>query len=289
MRDRAVTPIGPSEVWGAWVFDPGLIVLLGAAAFSYGLGVSRLWSAGRGRGLTHRRVASFYLGLLTLAIALMSPVDALSGSLFSAHMAQHLLLILVVAPLLVFGEPSEAMMLSLPVPTRRSVRELTRTRFPSKVGRILMNPLVVVGLSAGVLWLWHLPSLYQAALGDQAVHVLEHTSFLVTSMLVWALVIGGPRRRRLDHGTGIVVIVAQLLQSTVLAAVLVFAGKALYPLNATGSEAWGLTPAEDQGLAGVIMWVPMGTIYLITIAVLFLRWMRSMEARFPSETEVADA
>lgn len=282
--------IGPSETWGAWHVDPGLIVLLGAAAFAYGLGVRRLWSAGRGRGLSRRRVACFYLGLLALVAALMSPVDALGAYLFSAHMTQHLLLVLVVAPLLVFGEPVEAMMVALPVPTRRSVRRLARTRVLRSLGRLVMSPLVVAILSAGVLWAWHVPAFYRAALNSEPLHVLEHSSFLLTSMMVWALVIAAPRRRRLDQGTAIIVVVAQLLQSTVLSAVLVFAGSVLYPFNALGARAWGLSPAEDQQLAGVIMWVPMGTVYLVTSAVLFLRWMRSFEARFPNEpAEMADA
>jgi cytochrome c oxidase assembly factor CtaG len=122
-----------------------------------------------------------------------------------------------------------------------------------------------------------LPSPYQAALSDDRLHGLEHVTFVATAMLFWALVIGGRRRRRLGHGPAIVLTFVTALQSAALGVVLTFASTVLYQVHAGRTQAWGLNALEDQQLAGVIMWVPAGIVYLGVMCALLAGWMKAME------------
>src|SRR5579859_3128577 len=112
----------PNSVWSSWSFEPLLLAVLVLAGWSYAVGVRVLWSrAGAGGGIERWRVACFAAGMLALVIALISPLDGLSAALFSAHMAQHMLLILVAAPLLMLGAPGTALLWALPLVGRRGV------------------------------------------------------------------------------------------------------------------------------------------------------------------------
>ena len=122
-----------------------------------------------------------------------------------------------------------------------------------------------------------MPSPYQAALGDDVLHGGEHITFVATAMLFWALVIGSRGRRRLGHGPAILLTFVTALQSAALGVVLTFASTVLYPVHASRTQAWGLTALEDQQLAGAIMWIPAGVIYLGVMCALLAGWMRAME------------
>lgn len=271
--------VTPSDLWTVWTWDP--LVLGGslAAAWFYGIGIRRSPSAKPGR-----RVISFYLGLGAIALSLISPLDALGRTIFSAHMVQHLVFILVAAPLLVYGAPVTFISIGLPVSARRMIRRAERTRPAQSAARLARNPLLVLGLHVVVLWLWHLPSLYEAALRSTWVHGLEHASFLGSAVLFWALAIGGMRdRRRAGYGPVLGVFFLNLLQSGALGMILVFAANELYAAHVSGAALWGMSALEDQQLAGTLMYVPPGFTYSVTMAVLFLRWMRSLDARPASE------
>jgi putative membrane protein len=271
--------VTPSDLWSAWTVDP--LVLGGSlvAGWFYGAGVRRLPSAASGQ-----RVISFYLALALIALSLFSPLDALGHAIFSAHMVQHLVLILVTAPLLVYGAPVTFVSIGLPASARRMLRRAERTRATQSAARVAKNPLIVLGLYVVVLWLWHLPSLYQAALRSSWVHGVEHATFLGTAVLFWALVIGGVRdRRRAGYGPALGLVFLNLLQSGALGIVLVFATTELYSVHVYGAAVWGITALEDQQLAGTLMYVPPGITYSVTMAVLFFRWMRSLDAGAVSE------
>jgi cytochrome c oxidase assembly factor CtaG len=132
-------------------------------------------------------------------------------------------------------------------------------------------------LHVTALYLWHLPVLYQAALGDDLVHALEHASFFGTAWLFWWLILDEKGRRKLGDGAAVLFVFLAGVASGALGALLTFAPRALYPLQALGAGAWGLTPVTDQQLAGLIMWVPAGVVYLLTAAALFLRWMSGID------------
>lgn len=265
---------------GGWSFDPVLVVAIAATACCYVLGLRKLWAGGRGRGVPLRRTVSFFAGLVGLVVALMSPLDELAVQLFSWHMIQHLMLILIVAPLLVYGAPVLVVTLALPHTTRKGLRALERSRPMVLLKTVLFHSVIAGALFALALWAWHLPSLYQSAVADDRWHVLEHSSFVSASLLFWMHVIGR-RRHRLDFGPAILLVFVSGLQSAALSVVLIFSGRALYPIHARSARAWGLTPLEDQQLAGAIMWTPVGLVFLVTIVVLLARWLRAMDRRRP--------
>ena len=272
-------PLPVSEL-GGWSFDPVLIVAVAAMAWGYLLGLRKLWARGRGRGVPLRRAVSFFAGLVGLIVGLMSPLDALAVQLFSWHMVQHLVLILIVAPLLVYGTPVLVVTLALPHTTRRGLRLLERSRPIVLLKSVLFHPAIAGALFAVALWAWHFPSLYQSAVADDRWHVLEHSSFVSASLLFWMHVIGR-RRHRLDFGPAILLVFVSGLQSAALSVVLIFSGRALYPIHARGARQWELTALEDQQLAGAIMWTPVGLVFLITIVVLLARWLMAMDRRRP--------
>jgi putative membrane protein len=187
----------------------------------------------------------FWLGALALAAAaLLPPMHHLAHDSFAWHMVQHLVLVFGVAPLLAYGS--------------RDVR------WP----RFLIAPIVVVVLHAVALWAWHLPVLYDAALDTAALHVLEHGSFVLTALLFWSA-IADPA---VDHLRRAAMVFVTGLASAALGAVLVFAAEPLYSSHLSSAQVHGLTPLEDQQLAGGIMWVPPGIVYLVlTLALLFQR------------------
>lgn len=268
--------VRPAGVGAAWTFDPVVVVALLLAAWAYGNGVRRLWIKGRGRGVSSAQVVAFSAGLVALAVALVSPVAALGHTLFAAHMVQHLILVLVAAPLLVFGAPLLPCSLVLPQPWRRDLHALGRNHRVATASAVLTGPLLVWILHVGALWMWHLPMLYEAALRDPVLHVTEHLSFLATALLFWALIISFGRPR-MPYPARLGYVFVTALQSGGLGAILTFASMPLYSVHAAGARAWGLSALQDQQLAGVIMWIPAGVVYLASMSLLFIRWMRSME------------
>jgi putative membrane protein len=239
-----------------WSWPPAALATLALAAVLYAYGVTRVWRvAGTGRGVSRREVAYYAAGLVALFLALCSPLDALGEQLFSAHMVQHLVLMLVAAPLLVFGAPQVAYAWAAPRRWRRLVR------VPA------VGPVGVVVVNIVAMWFWHLAGPYQAALSNEAVHATEHATFLAASALLWWGV------RRWNGPTAAIVLTLTLMQSGALGALLQFASTPWYPAHAAGAVAWGLTPLEDQQLAGLIMSVPAGVVYVgAAIAALYL-WL----------------
>jgi putative membrane protein len=267
----------PGEAWSAWTIDPFVIAALVAAGILYAVGVGKLWSRARGRGVGVKQVAAFYAGLVTLLLVLVSPLDALAATLFSMHMVQHLVLMVVAAPLVVWCEPMTVVMVALPARVRRSMRAIERSSSFGATRRVVRNALVAVVIYAIGLWAWHLPALYEAALESDGAHALEHVTFLGTSMLLWSVVITTRRARRVPYPVSLAVIFVTGLQSGALGAILTFASSPLYEVHAQGARLWGLSPLADQQVAGSIMWVPSGAIYLVTMGVLFTRWLQELD------------
>jgi putative membrane protein len=266
-------------VWNAWSFDFTVIAGIILAGSMYSLGLSRLAGS---RTISIRRAAAFHMGLVILGAALVSPLAHFAHELFSAHMVQHLLLMLVAAPALVYGSPRGPVLVALPVRLRRVANDLVFRLRPAT--RLVRNPVTVWVLNAVVLWAWHLPALYQAALRVQILHVIEHLSFLAVAFLFWSLVISSARRR-VAYGATLMLVFTTALQSGGLGAILTFATSPLYPVHALGAAASGLTPLADQQLAGVVMWVPGGIVYFVTMAVLFARWLKLLEEGMPSRAQ----
>jgi putative membrane protein len=226
-----------------------------AMAVWYAVGVARLWQhAGVARGLGWRQVQWFAGACVILAATLTPAADRLTDAHFAAHMVQHLVLILVVAPLLVLGLPSIALVWALPKSWRPTM------------GRILVPsiaPWLALVLHTTALAVWHLPAMYALALDHPLVHAMEHASFLVTACLFWWVVLQPVGHRRLGYGAAVLYVGTFMTLMGVASAVLTFA-----------REPWYGSSLEEQQLAGVIMWVPATTVYLIALGVCYVEWLR---------------
>ncbi len=283
---HAGLPPAPHDLWTAWNWDWPLILGLILFTAAYHRGVSRLWRrVGVGRGLSVRRVYAFYGGTAALVVALVSPLDALSDALFSAHMVQHLLLVVVAAPLLVVGMPLLALLWAVPSGKRRRVGQWWhRRRTLRGLWGVLSQPLSASLIYAVALWGWHAPLLYQAALRDELIHVMEHGCFLGAALLFWWVLCGRiyPSAAHVEsrhYGIGILMTIGTALHSTLLSALITFASTPWYISYLTATAAWGLTPLQDQQLAGVLMWIPMGLVYLGVALGLLGAWLHRLEER----------
>jgi putative membrane protein len=251
--------------------EPWLVILLAGSAALYLAGVLRLWrQAGRGRGIRPWQAAAFAAGWLTLAGALVGPVDEWGAQLFAAHMVQHELLMIVAAPLLVVGRPLAAWTWAFGPRQRQWLGRATHWRWLERLWSWITGPLVAWALHALAIWVWHVPALFEAALHHEWVHILQHTSFLGTALLFWWSVLGGdPRSTR--SGFALVSVFTTMLHTGALGALLTFATSAWYPTYAVAGGALGFTPVEDQQIGGLVMWVPGGAAYLVAGLLLVAR------------------
>jgi putative membrane protein len=297
-------PPTPQTVWSAWSLEPALLGGLGLLAAGYGVGSARLWGrSGRGRGARRREQLCFAGAVLALVVALVSPLDALGHALFSAHMVQHLLLILVAAPLLVLARPLPALLWAARKGGGPPGWLLWAARLPLAALRSPLFAPVAWALHAAALWAWHTPLLYDAAVADPAVHVAEHAAFFGTAVLFWWAVLGPRGAGRLDPGVGVLYVFTMAVQGSILAALLTFAPASWYGAHGAGAVIWRLAHPEgagaeglfvcgpveptalaaalleDQQLAGLLMWVPSGVIYTLAALWLLARWLGEAERR----------
>ncbi len=259
----------------AWSADPSILLGIVVLCWIYGGGVAAAWRrAGVGRGLRRWRVACFVVGVLSLLLALVSPLDALSQALFSAHMAQHLVLVVVAAPLLAASNLELGLLWGLSPAWRRGLtRWWRRAPIPRGAWRSATTPAAVFVLHVGGMWAWHAPALYEAALGSDAIHALEHLTFIGTGLLFWSALFRVGRPGEMDYALGVLYAFAAFLLTGLLGALITFSGDPWYPTYLTRTSAWGLTPAEDQQLAGLIMWIPAGVVYSAAGIAVFGTWL----------------
>jgi cytochrome c oxidase assembly factor CtaG len=270
--------LAPHDLWSAWSFDPAVIVLLVLPAGLYLGGVRALWgSAGQGRGIQRWEAVAFASGWLTLAVALISPLHRLGGVLFAAHMVQHELLMVVAAPLLVLGRPIIPFLWAVPISWRRLAGDWAAAAPARLVWVLLTTPLVAWLLHAVAVWLWHAPSLYQATLSSELMHTIQHVSFLGTALLFWWALLHG-REGRIGRPAAVIYLFTTAVHTSLLGALLTFSSRVWYPLYEPTTTPWGLTPLEDQQLAGVIMWVPAGLAYLLAALGLAATWLKEPTA-----------
>ena len=269
--------VARSELWSSWHPEPLVLAGLVLAGAVYARGVARLRGRRQGRSrVGAARIAAFTVALLALAVALATPLETAASSLFTAHMIQHLVLIVVAAPLLVVGRVGLVSMLGLPRRARRLLRRVEARPQVRRTMNVAWHPASVWMLGAVVLWAWHLPALYEAAVTHDAVHAIEHVTLVAVAMLLWAAVLGRGRRPLAVPAAALLLFTSGL-QSAALGAVLAFAQVPLYGIHDPVPPGWGLTPLEDQQLAGALMWVPPGLIYLFVIWGLLARWLATLD------------
>lgn len=262
----------------AWFLPP--LLGLAVASVTYALGMRRLMSKNSKARPQRRHISAFFAGIASIGLALLSPLDSLAEALFSAHMVQHLVIVLLAAPLLVYGRPFLPFAVGTPRSIRRRITGVKKGSAGRRLSAFFLKPLPVGLMHATVLWIWHLPGPYQAAIVNPPAHYAEHASFFVTALLFWRLVLEpGLASRYLQT---ILLVLGTALQSGALGAVLAFATFELYPVHVSSSAEMGVSALEDQQLAGAIMWIPAGGIYLMTILGLLLKAFRDMDRRMPA-------
>ena len=243
-----------------WRFAVGMPLLLAGSA--YVLGLRRAWRrAGAGRGVRRAEALTFSAGLAVLALMIALPLHAWGRLRFAPHMLEHELLTVVAAPLLAAGRPGVPYLLALPLSWRRRLAVWIAGDGVRRSWRLLCNPGVAWALHGATLWLWHAPPLFEAALASEAVHHLQHLTLLITALLFWASLMP----RRADNTTRVVAVFSLFtttMHSTLLGALLTLSPTVWYASYAGGAGAGGLSALEDQQLAGLIMWVPAGLVYL---------------------------
>jgi putative membrane protein len=261
-----------------WAFEPVVVAGLAASGLLYAVGVRRLWrEAETGRGVRRWEVCAFAGGWLSLFVALVSPLHPWGRVLFSAHMTQHEILMLVAAPLVVLGRPLVAFLWALPIRWARAFGNWAKTAWWQEFWRALTNPFVAWALHAVALWVWHVPALFQATLRSEWVHTAQHLSFLLSALLFWWALIHG-RRGLMGYGAGVLYMFTTMVHSGLLGALITFAGTPWYPAYNGLTASWGLTPLEDQQLGGMIMWIPAGLVYIVAGLALFAGWLRESDA-----------
>ncbi len=266
------------DLWSHWAWPdlPGLLLIGGV----YMLGLQALWKrAGTGSGITRRHAAAFCAGLVVLFIAIISPLDALSEELFSAHMIQHLLLMLVAAPLFVIGRFSLAVAWVIPV--RWTSRFWKEWRW-KQIWGFLTRPMTAFLLHNFAMWIWHMPRFYEASLRVEWIHYLEHASFFLTAWLFWQVFAdlseNAHRGSSARFGVGIFMIFGVMLVSGFLGVLITFSPFVWYPIHIHETALYGLTALEDQQLAGTLMWVPANVVYLASVLGVMGRWLFAMDA-----------
>ncbi len=221
------------------------------------------------------RLGLFLGGTATLFIAIASPLEELDDVLLQVHMIQHLLLMIVAPALLLAGAPLIPMVRGLPISIAKSVvGPISRSQLLRPVFHWLTEPFVCWIAFALATWGWHTPAAFQLALRSPLAHTIEHACFFGTALMFWWPVVQPwPSIARWPRWTMVPYLLMADMQNTALAAILTFAGRLLYPMYAAAPRVAGVSPLDDQVMAGVIMWVPASLFYLVPGAVILMRYL----------------
>ncbi len=258
--------IDPPEDWRRLTFHPSVViglVLLGA--LYVGLG---------GLRAPRRRVVAFGAALVVLLAALNGPLHALSDEyLFSAHMAQHLILTLLFPPLFLYGLPADL------------VRRVLGPRWLRVASARLVRPVVAAAIFTVPIAMWHLPLFYEAAMRDHGLHVAQHLVFLITSVVMWWPILSPvPELPRASYPAQLLYLFLLGIPMSIVGAMITLAAAPLYPFYTEAPRVWGLSPMADQQIGGLMMWVPGGLVFWLAMTVVWFRWS-AREERGTGEPE----
>ena len=257
-----------------WSWEPSIVFPLAILLVVYTAGLFR-----RGNIQTLRwRHASFYAGFFTLTFALTSPIHELGEQLFSAHMLQHEVLILISAPLISAAHPGATILWAFAPRHRLNLGGWVNAVEHSRPIAFLTRPLAAWLLEAVTLWIWHIPKLYQATLRSDWIHAAQHLSFFFTAVIFWSALYG-VGRSAMSYGAATFYVFGTAAHCSALGALLTFSAVLWYPAYGQTTQAWGLTPLQDQQLGGVVMWIPSGIVFIVIGLVLFAKWLHESERR----------
>ena len=247
-----------------WRFSVHPSTVIGIAA----LAVLYRWraraGAREGYALGSTKAALLTIGLVALFLSLNGWLHDLSDSyLFSAHMVQHLLLALVIAPILIMATPGWML------------RPALRYRPIAAIARWVTSPFRTFAIFNVVMCAWHLPPLYNLALANHPVHIVQHLMFLVAAVLMWWPILSPlPELPRIAYPMQMLYLFLMSIPMSIVAVYIAYADSVLYPMYAAAPRIWGISPMQDQLIGGLIMWIPGGLFFFAVISVIFFRWQQ---------------
>jgi cytochrome c oxidase assembly factor CtaG len=245
-----------------WNFAPWAMLSLGISLLLYIIGALRFGRrVNGGRTVFHRRALLFFAGWLITAGAVLSPLHEAGGRSFTLHMLEHEILMLIAAPLLVLARPTGVFVWAFSAAVRDGVRPFADILGWRRVWRVMTAPVFSTLVQAGALWFWHAPQLFDRALAQEGWHTAQHLSFFVTALLFWQAMLRN-QRSPAQLGLAAVCLFITSLVTGALGTLMAFSDSPWYSgYAALGMTPFGLTPAEDQQLAGLIMWIPGGIVH----------------------------
>jgi len=272
------------SVLADWTLEPTVIAGLVIAALLYGRGVIYSRRHGQATRLHAWHILSFYGGLLVLFIALESALDDYAEQFLWAHMIQHELLMMAAPLLLLLGMPTLPLWRAVPLSARRAslqwlMRKRSTRRTIHTIGRFFSAPATCMGIYLIVVYVWHLPALYDAALGNDTIHAFQHLCFLWAGLFFWSQVLPWrPGRPRLSYPRRAAYLVLGGLASNILDTVFMFSTGVIYPYYAALPRAPGsITVLEDQHMAGALMSVSGTLVITIMVMVMLGLWLQASE------------
>lgn len=242
----------PDTIWDSWSFAPQIALPIVIGCVLYARGRSRLASGNDPRCPNAIEATTFAVGMLFLGVAVLSPLCRMASTLAWAHMIQHAILVAIAPPLILLGRPGPSFAAALP-----TWRSLAHQSAPGARGPLMAS--VIYGFA---IWFWHVPNIYQTALLNEGVHLLMYGSLLAVSFYFWHGIVEAVRTPGERSGLVAVTLLLTIIHTGLLGALLTFSQSLWYPLVSAGTGSWGISPFDDQELAGLIMWIPMGMIYL---------------------------
>jgi cytochrome c oxidase assembly factor CtaG len=254
----------------SWTFDPWIVLPIALISLLYVAGRIRLSRRTRRSGAMSWQDLLFCGGMLTLAGALVSPLHWLGEHLFTFHMIEHEIVMAVSAPLIALARPVGLILWGLPRRARRAIGTLMASPSIRRAWDWWAGGASATVIHGVAIWGWHLPFLFDAAVTSTAMHRLQHLSFFATALLFWWAVVW-----RSEYGAAAWHLFITMIHTGILGALMALSPRVLYAAQTETASAWGLTPLEDQQLAGMIMWVPAGTIYAAAALTMIALWVGS--------------
>jgi cytochrome c oxidase assembly factor CtaG len=258
----------------SWTFDPWVVVPLAAFGLLYGVGAIRLASRSRRPARLQLRGLMGWVGLLTLAGALISPLHWLGEHLFTFHMIEHEIVMAISAPLIVLARPVAVLLWGLPQSLRHVVGSVIRSPLVRRPWNWSTDATTATFIHGAAIWAWHVPVLFDAAVTNQLLHRTQHLSFFAAAILFWWAIFW-----KSEHGAAAGHLFVTMVHTSVLGALMALAPRVLFLAQTQAAMDWGLSPLEDQQLAGMVMWVPAGTIYAAATMMMLALWIRSASTR----------
>lgn len=263
-------PPSPDAIWARWRLDPLVLAVLFGWLATYAFGARALRYTSR--RLSTREIAFFCTGWAIATLALVSPLCPLSVSLFSARATQHVILTLLAAPLVVAGRPLDAAVAAYLI-------EVDDRIWPQRVSAY---PMRAAALFTIMLWLWHSPLAYAATFASTALYWTMHVTLFGSACWLWSALL----RRESALVGGLLASIASSVQMGLLGALITLSPRAFYSPHFLTTDAWGMTPLQDQQLGGVVMWVPGCTVFLLVATIALARCLtrgRAAAVRVPSQ------